>query len=175
MSFRIQLINMGTRAAACKYLRFKWFAQFQRWRLAKISAKKFAEIFKLSSQLCFKDYWTILFDFNDKQFRLSFAAFMTIINDFFTILFHFHQASISQTLSSISLRHYSVSIKFHLKWKYELKLFSQSAVLKDVRNSPLDMIKDPDMDQTRMSSYPNLEYQNLYNAICMLVSSNILH
>lgn len=44
------------------------------------------------------------------------------------------------------------------------------AVLKDVRNSPLELIKDPDMDQVRMSSYPNLEYQNLYNAICMLVS-----
>lgn len=49
-------------------------------------------------------------------------------------------------------------------------MFSLPAVLKDVRNSPLDMIRDPDMDQTRMSSYPNLEYQNLYNAICMLVS-----
>lgn len=48
--------------------------------------------------------------------------------------------------------------------------FSFIAVLKDVRNSPLEMIKDPDMDQTRMSSYPNLEYCNLYNAICMLVS-----
>lgn len=47
---------------------------------------------------------------------------------------------------------------------------SLPAVLKDVRNSPLDMIRDPEMDQTRMSSYPNLEYQNLYNAICMLVS-----
>lgn len=49
-------------------------------------------------------------------------------------------------------------------------LLSYTAVLKDVRNSPLEMIKDPDMDQTRMSSYPNLEYCNLYNAICMLVS-----
>ncbi|KAG5670190.1 hypothetical protein PVAND_000469 [Polypedilum vanderplanki] len=52
-----------------------------------------------------------------------------------------------------------------------LKYFSQTllTVLKDVRNSPLDMIKDPEMDQTRMSSYPNLEYSNLYNAICMLI------
>lgn len=32
------------------------------------------------------------------------------------------------------------------------------------------MIKDPEMDQIRMASYPNLEYSNLYNAICMLVS-----
>lgn len=32
------------------------------------------------------------------------------------------------------------------------------------------MIKDPDMDQTRMASYPNLEYHGIYNAICMLVS-----
>lgn len=31
------------------------------------------------------------------------------------------------------------------------------------------MIKDPEMDQVRMSSYPNLEYQNLYNAIAMLI------
>jgi hypothetical protein len=37
------------------------------------------------------------------------------------------------------------------------------------------MIKDPLMDPTRMSCYPNLEYQNLYNAIAMLidVASNI--
>ncbi|XP_070493923.1 protein unc-79 homolog isoform X3 [Chironomus tepperi] len=52
-----------------------------------------------------------------------------------------------------------------------LKYFSQTllTVLKDVRNSPLVMIKDPEMDQTRMASYPNLEYSNLYNAICMLI------
>lgn len=31
------------------------------------------------------------------------------------------------------------------------------------------MIKDPDQDQQRMSSYPNLEYQNLYNALAMLI------
>ncbi|EAT36519.1 AAEL011392-PA [Aedes aegypti] len=31
------------------------------------------------------------------------------------------------------------------------------------------MIKDPSLDQSRMSSYPNLEYQNLYNALTMLL------
>lgn len=36
-------------------------------------------------------------------------------------------------------------------------------------------MRDPSKDQTRMSSYPNLEYGNLYNAIAMLldVASNI--
>lgn len=45
--------------------------------------------------------------------------------------------------------------------------------LKDCSESPLDQIRDPDMDMRRMSSYPSLEYQNLYNAICMLVSCGI--
>ncbi|XP_055534332.1 protein unc-79 homolog isoform X4 [Wyeomyia smithii] len=58
-----------------------------------------------------------------------------------------------------------------------IKYFSQTllTVLKDVPCSPLEMIKDPSLDQARMSSYPNLEYQNLYNALTMLldVASNI--
>ncbi|XP_049279350.1 protein unc-79 homolog isoform X2 [Anopheles funestus] len=58
-----------------------------------------------------------------------------------------------------------------------IKYFSQTllTVLKDVPCSPLEMIKDPSLDQIRMSSYPNLEYQNLYNALTMLldVASNI--
>lgn len=49
--------------------------------------------------------------------------------------------------------------------------FFSSGTLKDCSESPLDQIRDPDMDMRRMSSYPSLEYQNLYNAICMLVSS----
>uniref|UniRef100_U5EPZ1 Protein unc-79 homolog n=1 Tax=Corethrella appendiculata TaxID=1370023 RepID=U5EPZ1_9DIPT len=52
-----------------------------------------------------------------------------------------------------------------------IKYFSQTllTVLKDVPCSPLEMIKDPNLDQARMSSYPNLEYQNLYNALGMLL------
>ncbi|XP_055589112.1 protein unc-79 homolog isoform X2 [Uranotaenia lowii] len=52
-----------------------------------------------------------------------------------------------------------------------IKYFSQTllTVLKDVPCSPLEMIKDPSLDQVRMSSYPNLEYQNLYNALTMLL------
>ncbi|XP_055629586.1 protein unc-79 homolog isoform X2 [Toxorhynchites rutilus septentrionalis] len=52
-----------------------------------------------------------------------------------------------------------------------IKYFSQTllTVLKDVPCSPLEMIKDPTLDQARMSSYPNLEYQNLYNALTMLL------
>lgn len=39
----------------------------------------------------------------------------------------------------------------------------------------MEIIKDPSLDQVRMASYPNLEYQNLYNALTMLldVASNI--
>lgn len=54
--------------------------------------------------------------------------------------------------------------------------FVQSlAVLKDVPNSPHQIIKDPSQDHIRMSAYPNLEYGNLYNALAMLldVASNI--
>ncbi|XP_038110172.1 protein unc-79 homolog isoform X9 [Culex quinquefasciatus] len=58
-----------------------------------------------------------------------------------------------------------------------IKYFSQTllTVLKDVPCSPLEIIKDPSLDQVRMASYPNLEYQNLYNALTMLldVASNI--
>lgn len=43
------------------------------------------------------------------------------------------------------------------------------AVLKDVPNSPHQMIKDPSQDHIRMSAYPNLEYGNLYNALAMLL------
>lgn len=48
-------------------------------------------------------------------------------------------------------------------------------VLKDVTNSPYEVIKDPSQDHIRMSSYPNLEYGNVYNALAMLidVASNI--
>lgn len=42
-------------------------------------------------------------------------------------------------------------------------------MLKDVPNSPHQMIKDPAQDHMRMSAYPNLEYGNLYNALAMLL------
>lgn len=44
-----------------------------------------------------------------------------------------------------------------------------AAVLKDVPNSPLSLIKDPSMDIVRLTSYPNLEYSALYNALTMLL------
>ncbi|XP_054738511.1 protein unc-79 homolog [Anastrepha obliqua] len=52
-----------------------------------------------------------------------------------------------------------------------IKYFVQTllAVLKDVRTSPHDLIRDPSEDPTRMSAYPNLEYGNLYNALTMLI------
>ncbi|XP_031621809.1 protein unc-79 homolog isoform X2 [Contarinia nasturtii] len=52
-----------------------------------------------------------------------------------------------------------------------IKYFSQTflTVLKDVPNSPHQMIQDPSQDHIRMSAYPNLEYGNLYNALAMLL------
>ncbi|XP_046804236.1 protein unc-79 homolog isoform X10 [Lucilia cuprina] len=52
-----------------------------------------------------------------------------------------------------------------------IKYFSQTllTVLKDVRTSPHELIRDPTEDPTRMSAYPNLEYGNLYNALTMLI------
>lgn len=44
-----------------------------------------------------------------------------------------------------------------------------AAVLKDVPNSPHQLIKDPSNDGDRMLAYPNLEYGNLYNALAMLL------
>ncbi|XP_037956514.1 protein unc-79 homolog isoform X2 [Teleopsis dalmanni] len=52
-----------------------------------------------------------------------------------------------------------------------IKYFSQTllTVLKDVRTSPHELIRNPMEDPTRMSAYPNLEYGNLYNALTMLI------
>ncbi|XP_058979217.1 protein unc-79 homolog isoform X2 [Musca domestica] len=52
-----------------------------------------------------------------------------------------------------------------------IKYFSQTllTVLKDVRTSPHDLIRNPSEDPTRMSAYPTLEYGNLYNALTMLI------
>jgi len=151
MSFRVQLINMGTRAAACEYSCF---------------SKSSASISKMAAS------FFLNFSFFP-QSRLSYVAFMIITNVSSTILCHYLQALISPILSSTFLKLFSVSIRASENGKSCCMTFLPNhfpAVLKDVRNSPLDMIKDPDMDQTRMASYPNLEYQNLYNAICMLVS-----
>lgn len=58
----------------------------------------------------------------------------------------------------------------HLQFSKENKNFiCLSAVLKDVRTSPHDLIRDPSEDPTRMSAYPNLEYGNLYNALTILI------
>lgn len=48
-------------------------------------------------------------------------------------------------------------------------IFCHAAVLKDVPNSPHQLIKDPSNDGDRMLAYPNLEYGNLYNALAMLL------
>lgn len=44
-----------------------------------------------------------------------------------------------------------------------------SAVLKDVPNSPFDLIKNPEMDAVRMGLFPSLDYKALYNALVPLI------
>lgn len=80
---------------------------------------------------------------------------------------YFSQTFLSEFFFSI----FNQKMDFHLVF-----FFIQSiAVLKDVPNSPHQIIKDPSQDHIRMSAYPNLEYGNLYNALAMLldVASNI--
>ncbi|XP_058797132.1 protein unc-79 homolog, partial [Phymastichus coffea] len=52
-----------------------------------------------------------------------------------------------------------------------LKYFSQSllSLLKDVENSPYDMLKLQNFDHERMALYPNLDYKQLYNALSQLI------
>lgn len=49
-----------------------------------------------------------------------------------------------------------------------LKLFV-SAVLKDVPNSPLELLKSPEMDAVRMGLFPSLDYKGLYNSLIPLI------
>lgn len=44
-----------------------------------------------------------------------------------------------------------------------------TAVLKDVPNFPLELLKNPEMDAARMALFPNLDYKGLYNALVPLI------
>ncbi|KAG7202977.1 hypothetical protein KM043_010111 [Ampulex compressa] len=52
-----------------------------------------------------------------------------------------------------------------------VKYFSQTllSLLKEVRESPLEMIKAQKFDADRMALYPNLDYKQLYNALTQLI------
>ncbi|XP_078033882.1 UNC-79 domain-containing protein [Augochlora pura] len=52
-----------------------------------------------------------------------------------------------------------------------LKFFSQTllSLLKEVRESPLEMIKSQKLDAERMALYPNLDYKQLFNALTQLM------
>lgn len=43
------------------------------------------------------------------------------------------------------------------------------AVLKDVPNSPLELLKNPEMDSTRLGLFPSLDYKGLYNSLIPLL------
>lgn len=44
-----------------------------------------------------------------------------------------------------------------------------AAVLKDVTESPMELLKCVEMDATRMALYPNLDYKGLYMALQQMV------
>ncbi|KAK5639447.1 hypothetical protein RI129_011939 [Pyrocoelia pectoralis] len=52
-----------------------------------------------------------------------------------------------------------------------IKYFSQTllTVLRDVPNSPLELLKNPKMDSVRMGLYPSLDYKGLYNSLIPLI------
>ncbi|XP_011310336.1 protein unc-79 homolog isoform X3 [Fopius arisanus] len=59
-----------------------------------------------------------------------------------------------------------------------VKYFSQTllSLLKEVRESPLEMIKSQRFDTERMALYPNLDYKQLYNALTQLIDvSSCVH
>lgn len=55
----------------------------------------------------------------------------------------------------------------------EIILFSRyiffPALLKEVREAPLEMVKSQKYDAERMALYPNLDYKQLYNALTQLI------
>ncbi|KAF5283433.1 hypothetical protein FQA39_LY04809 [Lamprigera yunnana] len=52
-----------------------------------------------------------------------------------------------------------------------IKYFSQTllTVLKDVHDSPLELLKNSKMDSVRMGLYPSLDYKGLYNSLIPLI------
>ena len=52
-----------------------------------------------------------------------------------------------------------------------MKFFSQKllSLLKEVRDTPLEMVKSQKFDAERMALYPNLDYKQLYNALTQLM------
>lgn len=48
-------------------------------------------------------------------------------------------------------------------------IFIFLAVLKDVPNSPLELLKNPEMDSVRMGLFPSLDYKGLYNCLIPLI------
>lgn len=42
-------------------------------------------------------------------------------------------------------------------------------MLKDVPNSPLDLLKNPEMDGVRLGLFPSLDYKGLYNSLVPLI------
>lgn len=126
MSFRVQLINMGTRAAACKYKlvsqQEKFSSKFSKMASQKIITEK---IF-LQAGLCLTWILGIYIAMREiflkvgkltktneifflQQFRQSSVRFTISTSVFFTIPYLFHLASISPTPSNISLKLFSVS------------------------------------------------------------------
>lgn len=55
------------------------------------------------------------------------------------------------------------------KRKFPKTIYLFTAVLKDVPNSPFELLKNPDMDAVRMGLFPSLDYKGLYNSIIPLI------
>lgn len=143
---------MGTRFAACK------------------SKRKLICIVRAHSSI-------LLF-----QSRWSWLAFTTIIRDFFTAVNLYLPVSTWRTRWNSFLKCCCVRISiythiyiyiFTLILCNEIILFSRyiffPALLKEVREAPLEMVKSQKYDAERMALYPNLDYKQLYNALTQLI------
>ncbi|KOX78817.1 Protein unc-79 like protein, partial [Melipona quadrifasciata] len=69
------------------------------------------------------------------------------------------------------LLHGSQPVPSGLDMANTLKFFSQMllSLLKEVHESPLEMVKSQKYDAERMALYPNLDYKQLYNALTQLI------
>ena len=109
------------------------------------------------------------------QTRWNWLASTITIRDFSTEVNLYLPALTWQTHSSSSLKCCCVSISVPFRpyfffFRVIINLLPDFvALLKEVHESPLEMVKSQKYDAERMALYPNLDYKQLYNALTQLI------
>lgn len=88
---------------------------------------------------------------------LKYFSQTLLCKNFDTCIHHVHLNSLIATFIIFILRIFFWNIFFF------------SALLKEVREAPLEMVKSQKYDAERMALYPNMDYKQLYNALTQLI------